>query len=94
MKKLNITIERLNKFFNNHTFEVLGIGVEAIEDTPINAKVQITGVKEYNKMGEKTPFIEYTLYILPHKEDLNVYYKVLRNHFGRETDIDTRSDKY
>jgi hypothetical protein len=96
MKDLDFPIERLNYFFDKHTFEVFGFdeGGKDVSNIPLNIKIQITGVKEYISMGNKIHFIEYTLYILPHKEYSNVYYQILRKTLGRETDINTRSDQY
>jgi len=96
MKDLDFPIERLNSFFDKHIFEVYGLDENGIDasNIPLNIKIQITGIKEYISLGKETPFIEYTLYVLPHKEYSNVYYQVLRKHFGRETDINTRSDQY
>lgn len=90
---LDFPIERLNSFLDKHIFEVFGLD-EDKDSIPLNIKVQITGIKEYISMGNNVPFVEYTLYILPHEKYSNVYYQVLRKNFGRETDIDTRSDKY
>jgi len=96
MKELDFPIERLNSFFDKYIFEVYGLDENGIDTSniPLNIKIQITGIKEYISLGKETPFIEYTLYVLPHKEYSNVYYQVLRKHFGRETDINTRSDQY
>ena len=94
--QLDFPIERLNSFFDKHIFEVFGFdeGGKDVSNIPLNVKIQITGVKEYISMGNKIHFIEYTLYILPHKEYSNVYYQILRKTLGRETDIHTRSDQY
>ena len=96
MKELEITIERLNRFFEKHVLEVL-INETGDDDSPVislNTKIQFTGVKDYIYSGEEKPTLQYTLYILPTNENLDKYYGLLANYFGEEVHVDTRSNAY
>ena len=53
-------LDRANKFFENHTFEVYYLfDSEGEPIAPTNVKVKLTGVKEYISMGDYKPFIMY-----------------------------------
>jgi hypothetical protein len=83
-------LDRANKFFENHTFEVYYLfDSEGEPIAPTNVKVKLTGVKEYISMGDYKPFIMYTAYILPSNEKSDKFNSVLSAHFGRETEIQT-----
>jgi hypothetical protein len=96
MNELEIPIERLNKFFKNHVFEVFinETGDDDSPVTPVNVKIQFTGIKDYVFMGQEKPTLQYTLYILPTNENSDKYYGLLANYFGEEVHIDTRSNQY
>ena len=96
MNELEIPIDRLNKFFEKHVFEVFinETGDDDSPVTPVNVKIQFTGVKDYIYMGQEKPTLQYTLYILPTNENSDKYYGLLANYFGEEVHIDTRSNQY
>ena len=96
MNEIEIQIDRLNKFFENHVFEVLMTenGNDYLSSTPVNVKVKFTGVKDYTYMGDKKPTLEYTLYMLPTNKKADIYYGLLANYFGKEVYVDTRSNEY
>ena len=83
-------LDRANKFFENHTFEVYYLfDSEGEPIAPTNVKVKLTGVKDYISMGDYKPFTMYTAYILPSNEKSDGFNSVLSAHFGRETEINT-----
>jgi hypothetical protein len=96
MNEIEIPIDRLNKFFEKHAFEVLMTenGNDYLSSTPVNVKVKFTGVKDYTYMGDKKPTLEYTLYMLPTNKKADIYYGLLANYFGKEVYVDTRSNEY
>jgi hypothetical protein len=95
MEDIKPIIDRLNKFFENHTFEVV---VQPTNDenfnTTTNVKVEITGIKEYIRIGEPTQFIQYTLYILKTNEVSDKWYSLYGSVYGTETPISTTDDAY
>lgn len=95
MEDIKPIIDRLNKFFENHTFEVV---VQPTNDenfnTTTNVKVEITGIKEYIRIGEPTQFIQYTLYILKTNEVSDKWYSLYGSVYGTETQISTTDDAY
>jgi hypothetical protein len=96
MNESEIPIERLNRFFEKHIFEVF-INETGDDDSPViplNTKIQFTGVKDYIYTGEKKPTLEYTLYILPTNKNLDKYYGLLAYYFGEEVHVDTKSNAY
>ena len=83
-------LDRVNKFFENHTFEVYYLfDSEGEPIAPTNVKIKLTGVKDYISMGDYKPFIMYTAYILPSNKKSDKFNSVLSAHFGRETEIQT-----
>ena len=83
-------LDRANKFFENHTFEVYYLfDSEGEPIAPTNVKIKLTGVKDYISMGDYKPFIMYTAYILPSNKKSDKFNSVLSAHFGRETEIQT-----
>ena len=83
-------LDRANKFFENHTFEVYYLfDSEGEPIAPTNVKIKLTGVKDYISMGNYKPFVMYTAYILPSNKKSDKFNSVLRAHFGRETEIQT-----
>ena len=62
MEDIKPIIDRLNKFFENHTFEVVTQPThDENHNINTNVKVEITGMKEYIRIGEPTQYIQYTL---------------------------------
>ena len=92
---IDFPIERINQFLETHTFEVY---VQPTHDydfsLPTNVKVKLTGVKEYISIGEKKPFVQYTIYILPTNESSDAWSKMYGNVYGRDVDISTTSQQY
>jgi hypothetical protein len=83
-------LDRANKFFENHTFEVYYLfDSEGEPIAPTNVKIKLTGVKDYISMGDYKPFIMYTAFILPSNKKSDKFNSVLSAHFGRETEIQT-----
>jgi hypothetical protein len=83
-------LDRVNKFFENHTFEVYYLfDSEGEPIAPTNVKIKLTGVKDYISMGDYKPFVMYTAYILPSNKKSDKFNSVLSAHFGRETEIQT-----
>jgi hypothetical protein len=95
MNDIDFPIERINQFFENHTFEVF---LQPTHDEdysiPTNVKVKLTGVKEYISIGDKKPFVQYTIYILPTNERSDVWSKLYGDIYGKDVDISTTSQEY
>ena len=95
MNELDKVLDRVNKFFDNHIFEVY---LQPTHDEdyriPTNVKVKLTGVKEYISIGDKTPHVEYTLYILPTNETSDVWSNMYGDIYGKNTPINTSSQEY
>lgn len=89
MDEEQLIIDRVNKFFDSHTFEVYYLfdseGEEPI--APTNVKVKLTGVNEDIWMGDYKPSITYTAYILPSNEASDKLNSVLSAQFGPELEI-------
>ena len=84
------TLERVNKFFDNHVFEIYSLFDKDGEPiAPTNVKVSLTGIKNYISMGESKPFVNFTAYILPTNEESDRFNSVLSRHFGKEQEIKT-----
>ena len=84
------TLERVNKFFDNHVFEIYSLFDKDGEPiAPTNVKVKLTGIKNYVSMGESKPFVNFTAYILPTNEESDRFNSVLSRHFGKEQEIKT-----
>ena len=90
MGQEEVIIKRVNKFLENHTFEIYYLqDGNADYHTPTNIKAEITGVRSYISMGEDTDFVTITLYILPSNELSDAHNSIMRNYFGREKKIET-----
>jgi hypothetical protein len=95
MNEIDFPIERLNKFFSNHIFEVYLQPTHDEDYTiPTNVKIKLTGVKDYISMGDKKPFVQYTIYILPTNETSDVLNGMWGRYYGKEKDINTSSSEY
>jgi hypothetical protein len=60
MKFIDFPIERINLFFDTHTFVIQS---PYYSDENIEVKVRLTGIRQMIVIGEKSDVIEYTLYI-------------------------------
>ena len=90
MNQEQAIIDRVNRFFENHTFEIYYLqDGDGEYPTPTNIKVEITGVREYISMGDKKDYVTLTLYILPSSELSDAHNSIMRNYFGPETKIET-----
>lgn len=90
MNQEQAVIDRVNRFFENHTFEIYYLqDGDGEYPTPTNIKVEITGVREYISMGDKKDYVTLTLYILPSSELSDAHNSIMRNYFGPETKIET-----
>jgi len=95
MNSINFPIERINQFFDNHIFEVYLQPTHDEDFTlPTNVKVKLTGVKEYISIGEKTPHVEYTAYILPTNENSDRWSAMYGQVYGNDININTSSMEY
>ena len=92
---IDFPIERINRFFDNHIFEVY-LQPTHDEDYSIrtNVKVKLTGVKDYISMGDKKPHVGYTIYILPTDETSDTWNNLYADIHGRNTSINTSSREY
>jgi hypothetical protein len=95
MNTIDFPIERINKFLDTHTFEVY---LQPTHDEdyriPTNVKVKLTGVREYISTGDKKPFVQYTIYILPTNEGSDAWSKMYGDIYGKDVDINTTSQVY
>jgi hypothetical protein len=95
MEDIKPIIDRLNKFFQNHTFEVV---IQPTHDEnynfTTNVKVEITGMKDYIRVGDWTKFIEYTLYILETDEVSDKWNSLYGSIYGTDVKITTTSGEY
>jgi hypothetical protein len=90
MNQEQAIIDRVNRFFEGHTFEIYYLqDGDGEYPTPTNIKVEITGVREYISMGDKKDYVTLTLYILPSSELSDAHNSIMRFHFGREKKIET-----
>ena len=95
MEDIKPIIDRLNQFFQNHTFEVV---VQPTHDenynVKTNVKVEITGMKDYIRIGDWTTFIQYTLYVLKTDEISDKWYSLYANVYGTDVPIATTDNFY
>jgi len=95
MNQIDFPIERINEFLENHIFEVyLRPTHDENYSVPTNVKVKLTGVKEYISIGDKKPFVQYTIYILPTNESSDTWSKLYGDVYGDDVTISTTSQKY
>lgn len=95
MEDIRPIIDRLNKFFQNHTFEAVTQPTHD-EDYTIrtNVKVEITGMKDYIRIGEWTTFVQYTLHILKTDEVSDKWYSLYGDVYGTDVPISTTDNAY
>lgn len=95
MSDIDFPIERLNKFLDNHVFEVKTFPTHG-DDYFIstNVKVKITGIKNYISVGEDKPHVEYTLYVLPSNQESDMWNSLWSKHYGSSISINTSSQEY
>ena len=60
MNDLDLIIKKVNNFTDKHPFEFDLLGF-----TTGKAKIKITGVKNYIRVGKDTPHLQYTIEIMP-----------------------------
>ena len=90
MDQEEVIIKRVNKFLENHTFEIYYLqDGNGDYPTSTNIKVEITGVRSYISMGNDKDFVTITLYILPSNELSDAHNSIMRSYFGREKKIET-----
>ena len=90
MNQEQVIIDRVNRFFENHTFEIYYLqDGDGEYPTSTNIKVEITGIREYISMGDKKDFVTLTLYVLPSSELSDAHNSIMSGYFGRETKIET-----
>ena len=90
MNQEQAIIDRVNRFFEGHTFEIYYLqDGDGEYPTPTNIKVEITGVREYISMGDKKDYVTLTLYILPSSELSDAHNSIMSGYFGHETKIET-----
>jgi hypothetical protein len=90
MDQEEVIIKRVNKFLENHTFEIYYLqDGNGDYPTSTNIKAEITGVRSYISMGNDTDFVTITLYILPSNELSDAHNSIMRSYFGREKKIET-----
>jgi hypothetical protein len=78
MEELDLPIERLNKFLDEHIFKVEDpVGETAPRDMYAVVKVQLTGTKEMYRAGDKMTYITYTTFIQPSSPMMNTLTNML-----------------
>jgi hypothetical protein len=95
MNIIDFPIERINQFFETHTFEVF---LQPTHDEdysiPTNVKVKLTGVKDYLTMGDKYPHVQYTITILSTNKESDAWNKMWGDVYGKVSPITTTSSQY
>lgn len=95
MNFIDFPIERINKFFETHTFEVFTSPVyHDVFNVKTNVKVKLTGVQNYTSVGTVSPHVEYTLYILSSNKESDMWNSVFYDMFGDDLHINTSSSEY
>lgn len=95
MNTIDFPIERINKYLDNHIFEVyLQPTHDEDYSVPTNVKVKLTGVKDYITMGDKRPHVQYTITILPTNKESDAWNKAWGSMYGKELPINTSSNQY
>ena len=89
MNDLDLIIKKVNNFCDKHPFEFDLLGL-----TRGKAKIKITGVQNYIRVGEKTPHLQYTLEFLPANQMADNLMTMFRNNFGDDVKITTTSHEY
>ena len=98
MNELDKVLDRVNKFFDNHIFEVYLKPTHDEDYTmPTNVKVKFTGLRDYISVGNTISHVQYTTYILPTNppnEESDGWNGMWRAAYGKEINIDTSSSEY
>lgn len=95
MSLIDFPIERINEFLEDHVFEVITQPThDENHNVKNNVKVKLTGVKEYISVGEKTPHVEYTLYILDGDKESNMWNSLYAKVYGTDIPLTTTSQVY
>jgi len=89
------TLDRINHFLDKHVFEVPNVPTYNKEhNIKTNVKVRLTGIKDYIVIGNQTPHIEYTLYILESNPTSDMVNGILANVDGSDVKISTKDHLY
>lgn len=95
MNTIDFPIERINKYLDNHIFEVyLQPTHDEDYSVPTNVKVKLTGVKDYLTMGDKYPHVQYTITILPTNKESDALNKMWGSMYGKVLPITTSGSQY
>jgi hypothetical protein len=95
MNTIDFPIERINKYLDNHIFEVyLQPTHDEDYSMPTNVKVKLTGVKDYLTMGDKYPHVQYTIIILPTNKESDAWNKMWGSMYGKVLPITTSGSQY
>jgi hypothetical protein len=78
--KIDFPIERINRFLENHIFEV-PMHYDLLKDIKLPVKVKLTGMKNFISVGEWRPYIVYELHIVPGNKTQNFMASI---YFGKE----------
>jgi hypothetical protein len=91
MNQEQAIIDRVNRFLDNHTFEVYYPFLDGNHEnrSKTNVKAQITGIKEYKYQGAPKPYVTFTAFILPTNEISDSFNSMYRGVFGREKEMKT-----
>ena len=95
MKAIDFPIDRINRFFEGHSFEIENPFGSGMNNTiTLTVKVQLTGIKQMISIGEWMDFIEYTIFLEDVDNDfarkiLNTQFKVLKTNDYKIVNTDT-----
>ena len=87
---IDFPIERINKFLENHTFEV-PLHYDVFQGVTIPIKVKLTGMRNFISVGERKPYIEYQINVVQGNKTQNFLSSI---YFGKpfETEMPVRID--
>lgn len=95
MSLIDFPIERINEFLKDHVFEVITQPThDENHNVKNNVKVKLTGVKNYISVGENTPHVEYTLYILDGDKESNMWNSLYAKVYGTDVQLTTTTQIY
>lgn len=92
MNPIDIPIETINNYLSENPFD-FNIQTEPLDNFTFKVKVQITGIKEYIRIGLPTEYVEYTLYILPNPKT-DYWASIYGQLYGHDIPITTTSREY
>lgn len=96
MKDIDFPIEKINEYLSDHIFNVTSypLGMGNNETVTNRVKVKLTGVNNYIVVGNYTPHVEYTLYILPSNKQADFWASLLAYSYGNTIRLYTYSREY